>query len=106
MAYFGATNSELALFYGCDEATIRRNIGDLIEKRRAERRYELRKSQFLLATATDDQGSRVADERPDVRLLIWLGKNELGQAEQIKHSTGDEPLVFTNIDVDRVRGVK
>lgn len=106
MAYFGATNSELAVFYGCDEATIRRNLGDILEKRRAERRYELRKAQFLLAISKDENGQTVPDERPDVRLLIWLGKNELGQAETIKHSGGDEPLVFTNIDVDRVRGAK
>lgn len=55
---------------GIPEETLRRRYGELIEKKRAEHRVNVRQAQ-------DDK--RVA---ADTTMLIWLGKNDLGQSDK------------------------
>ena len=55
---------------GIPETTIRSNFGDLLSKKRAERKLILREKQNLLAS-----GGNPA-------MLIFLGKNDLGQTDK------------------------
>jgi predicted transcriptional regulator len=88
MALEGAKNTDIADKLNCDEATIRKVFSEILRKKRAERRMNLRKKQYDLAM------------RGNVPILIWLGKQELDQYEpkqQVEHSgqikTNDRLLV-------------
>ena len=69
LAEVGCTNVEIASFYEVSESTIRRNFGEILIKGRECGKIRLRKKQFNIAL----QGN--------VKMLIWLGKQILGQAE-------------------------
>ena len=66
---FGCTNTEIAQFYGCSENTIRRNYGENLTKGRASGKTRLRELQWAVAA------------KGNVTMLIWLGKQVLGQSE-------------------------
>jgi hypothetical protein len=68
-AKLGATNREIAGFFGCDESVIRRRFPAELTKARAARHMTLRKWQFALA------------RKGNATMLIWLGKNELKQSD-------------------------
>lgn len=70
LARVGATNCEIAAHFMCDEGTIRKRFSELLEKSRADRRIKLREMQWRLA------------EKGNLGMLIWLGKQELGQSEK------------------------
>ena len=70
LASFGCTNTEIASFFGCSENTIRRNYGENLTKGRDKGKIRLRQMQWKAA----DKGN--------VAMLIWLGKQVLGQAEK------------------------
>ena len=69
LAEFGCTNTEIAQFYGCSENTIRRNYGENLTKGRASGKTRLRELQWAVAA------------KGNVTMLIWLGKQVLGQSE-------------------------
>ena len=69
LAEFGCTNTEIAQFYGCSENTIRRNYGEILTKGRASGKTRLRQLQWEVA------------KKGNVTMLIWLGKQVLGQSE-------------------------
>jgi len=69
LAEFGCTNTEIAQFYGCSESTIRRNYDEYLIKGRASGKTRLRQLQWKVA------------EKGNVTMLIWLGKQVLGQSE-------------------------
>ena len=69
MAMAGATNGMIADVFCVDEATIRRRFPEIVKKARALRRIELLKLQWQAA------------QKGNPALLIWLGKNELGQLD-------------------------
>jgi hypothetical protein len=88
LARMGASNVDIADFFGCDEGTIRRRFSEILTKGRAERKIALRVWQWKAA------------EAGNVAMLIWLGKQELGQADRVeaKHEVG--PIVDRHAQVD------
>ena len=70
LAEFGATNTEIGGFFNCDPTTIAKRFSNNLTKGRSERKIRLRKMQWLSA------------ESGNVTMQIWLGKNELGQADK------------------------
>ena len=79
LAEFGCTNTEIAQFYGCSENTIRRNYGENLTKGRASGKTRLRELQWAVAA------------KGNVTMLIWLGKQVLGQSEN--HMVMEDELV-------------
>lgn len=72
LAKLGATNVDIGYVLGCDEAQIRRRFAESVAKGRAERRNELRTWQWKAA------------EEGNISMLIWLGKQYLGQADKVE----------------------
>lgn len=70
LAGYGCTNTEIADFYGCDESLIRKTYSEILTKSRAEEKFRLRKIQWLAA------------ENGSVPMMIWLGKQILGQKDK------------------------
>lgn len=66
----GCTDSEIAALAGCSHDTLTARFSDELNRARAFRKHILRKKQFDLA------------EAGNVTMLIWLGKNDLGQKDQ------------------------
>lgn len=69
MATAGASNVMIADALGVDETTIRRGFPEIVKKARALRRIALLELQWESA------------KKGNPALLIWLGKNELGQSD-------------------------
>ena len=71
LAKYNLTNIEIADIYGCDEALLRKNYSEFLTKGRGELKKRLRQAQYEVAV----------DDR-NVTMLIWLGKQILGQTEK------------------------
>ena len=69
LAKYGMTNVEIADFFGCDESLIRKSYYEYLTKGRAEMKLRLRQLQFKSA------------EKLNAVMLIWLGKQMLGQSD-------------------------
>ncbi len=69
-ALAGCYTKTISRLTGIPEETLRRRCGDLISKKRAERKYNLRVQQ------------NDAAKKGNPALLIFLGKNELNQADK------------------------
>ncbi len=85
LASYGCTNKEIAQFFECDEATIRKRFSDNITKGRASGKIRLRQLQLEAA------------ERGNVSMLIWLGKQVLGQSDKQEISM-NKPIDDINFD--------
>lgn len=72
MAIVGATNTEIAEFCGCSVDTLTRRFADILVKSRAGRKAKLRRAQYQVAL------------KGNPAMLIWLGKNELGQSDKVE----------------------
>lgn len=72
LAFQGARNSEIAFVLGIDDQTLVGRFSRILNKKRAERRVALRKSQTDKAMGGD------------ATMLIWLGKNELDQTDKVE----------------------
>jgi hypothetical protein len=75
LAGIGCSNKEIAAVVGCSVDTLADRFSMEIEKGKENGKTRLRKKQFELAL-----GGNVA-------LLIWLGKQMLGQAEKVEAKT-------------------
>lgn len=89
MASVGATNVEIADFVGVDEALIRRRCKDVLTKARAGLKTRLRQAQLKAALGGNPT------------MLIWLGKQMLGQADQTHFKVGD----LTTLSDDELRSI-
>tara|TARA_Y100000004_G_scaffold60570_1_gene67691 strand:- start:2178 stop:2489 length:312 start_codon:yes stop_codon:yes gene_type:complete len=69
LASFGCTNLEIASFFGCTESLIRKSYSEYLTKGRNKGKIRLRQMQYKLA------------EKGNATMLIWLGKQDLGQSE-------------------------
>lgn len=69
MAFVGATNREIAEFFACSPDVIERRFACVLRKKRSRMRTRLRRAQLRLAMDGN------------VTMLIWLGKQYLGQAD-------------------------
>jgi DNA-binding CsgD family transcriptional regulator len=82
LASYGCTNVEIAGFYGCDEGTIRKRFSEILTKGRESGKIRLRKKQYNTAMGGN------------APLLIWLGKQMLGQTDKHHEQIGmDDNLV-------------
>ena len=92
----GCTNRELALLFGVTERTVElkrqkdENFRTALERGHAKANASLRRKQMELALAGDRT------------MLIWLGKQRLGQKEKIDHTSEDgstqpkRPKIYVN----------
>lgn len=86
MARIGCTDREIAEHFGIKDETLRRNFVDYLVKGRSELKQRLRQAQLKVAF----EGNPT--------MLIWLGRNILGQNETVA-SNSKEILPFTD-DLD------
>jgi len=84
LAALGCNNKEIAQWFDIDEGTLEYNFRDIMRKGREELKQNLRRAQIKLALS----GNAV--------MLIWLGKNILGQQETPTHSEANQPLPWTD----------
>ncbi len=70
LASFGCTNIEIASVFGCDESLIRKSYSEFLIKGREKGKVRLRQMQWKAAEA----GSHT--------MLVWLGKQVLGQTDK------------------------
>lgn len=84
LAAIGMKNSEIAEWFDIDDSTLTYNFKQEIIKGQHELKQSLRKAQISLAL----NGNAV--------MLIWLGKNILGQSENPTNSDANAPLPWTD----------
>lgn len=72
LASYGCKNIEIADFFNCSVDTITGRFSDILAKGRADLKRRIRKAQIDFAL------------KGNATLLIWLGKNELGQSDNDK----------------------
>ena len=80
LAQIGCKNHEIADWFGLDENTLTYNFSVELIKGREQLKQSLRRAQLSLALS----GNAV--------MLIWLGKNILGQQENPINSEANAPL--------------
>jgi len=80
LASYGLTNKEIADALGYDDNTLKRNFEIFLIKGRANLNQRLKKKQIQVALSGN------------VSMLIWLGKQYLGQADKVEE-TGDYKLI-------------
>ena len=86
LARLHCTMLEMASFFGCHIDTLRDNFSNEIDKGRAEGNISLRRKQWQMAV-----------EKGNVVMLIWLGKQMLGQKNEIIESDSNTPLPIYDI---------
>lgn len=91
LASIACTYPEISLILGVEENTLRAHYGHIIEKGMAEGNRSLRRRQHELAMMGN------------TRLLVWLGKNRLGQKEQVNmvHSVDDSLAKLSNEELEK-----
>lgn len=80
LASIGMKNSEIAEYLNIDDSTLSYNFKQELIKGRHNLKVSLRKAQISLALTGN------------ATMLIWLGKNILGQSESPFDSEGNAPL--------------
>lgn len=78
MALVGGTQPEIAAYFGCSTNVIQKRYGHIISEARASRKLRLRQKQYI----------RAVEDGSDT-MLIWLGKQELGQFDESRMRVGD-----------------
>lgn len=84
LASLGCSDREIAQWFDIDENTLRYNFSDIIQKGREDLKHSLRRAQIKLALS----GNAV--------MLIWLGKNVLGQSDTPQNTDENQPLPWTD----------
>jgi len=77
------TMEEMASFFSCSVDTLERNFADTIKKGKDKGRMSLRRLQFEKA------------QSGNTTMLIWLGKQLLGQRDKIETSENNDPLPWS-----------
>ena len=90
LARLHCTMQEMADFFGCHRETLRENFSPQIDKGRSEGNISLRRKQWQMAV-----------EKGNVVMLIWLGKQMLGQRNEIIESDSNTPLPIYDIVEDK-----
>lgn len=80
LATLGSTDAEIALWFDMPLNTLRDNFRNIIEKGREDLKQRLRMAQIKLALSGN------------ATMLIWLGKNMLGQSDNPTNSEDKQPL--------------
>ena len=79
LAGLGCSNTEIASFFDVGEHVIRKSYAEFLEKGRDKGKIRLRQWQMKAA------------ERGNVAMLIWLGKQMLGQSDKQEITTTELP---------------
>jgi len=77
LAALHATTEEMAAYFGIPANTLTSNFGDIITKAKASTKVSLRREQIKVAL------------NGNVAMLIWLGKQYLGQSDKIVEEKPD-----------------
>ena len=80
LAAMGCSNAEIARWFDIDENTLAYNFATIMAKGREDLKQSLRRAQIKLALSGN------------ATMLIWLGKNILGQSENPADSDANTPL--------------
>lgn len=80
LARIGCTLKEMSFMTGLHEDTIRKHFSKEIEHGQSKGKMALRRKQFEKAMEGSD------------RMLVWLGKQYLGQKDVVADSDDDAPL--------------
>lgn len=91
MAFAGANDTDIAWYVGVSPRTLVRRCAAILEKERAGRRYKLRQMQWKAA------------ESGNITMLIFLGKQDLGQADRVEF--GLTPADLEKMSDDQLRAV-
>ena len=83
LASYGCTNKEIADFYGCSADLIEKSYSEFTTKGRSMVKIRLRQLQLKAA------------ENGSAAVLIWLGKQVLGQSDGGNVSDNDQPLPWS-----------
>ena len=86
LARLHCSMQEMADFFGCHRDTLHNNFSAEIDKGKAEGNISLRRKQWQMAV-----------EKGNVVMLIWLGKQMLGQRNEIIESDSNVPLPIYDI---------
>ena len=84
LAQMGCKDSEIAEWFGVDENTLRYNFSVELLKGKLALNQSLRQAQIRLALSGN------------ATMLIWLGKNILGQQENPLNSDANTPLPWSD----------
>jgi hypothetical protein len=95
LARLHCTMNEMASFFGCHIDTLRDNFSKEIDKGRSEGNISLRRKQWQMAV-----------EKGNVVMLIWLGKQMLGQRNEIIESDSNAPLPIYDIVEDKTEVIE
>jgi hypothetical protein len=87
LAAIGCKDAEIADWFGIKEDALRYNFAVQLLTGRENLKQSLRRSQLRLALSGN------------ATMLIWLGKNILGQSEQGLANQGSEPLPWIESDI-------
>ena len=82
LASYGLTNKEIAEALGFDDSTLKRKFEKFLIKGKGNLKQRLKRKQISVALGGN------------VSMLIWLGKQYLGQADK-SEETGDLNIVLT-----------
>ena len=83
LAGLGCTNIEIASFFGCTDSLIRKNYSEYVLKGKENGKIRLRQWQMKSA------------QKGNVTMLIWLGKQMLGQSDKQEITTTELPEGFS-----------
>jgi hypothetical protein len=84
LAAIGCKNHEICDWFGIDDSTLQYNFKQELLKGRENLKQSLRRAQISLALSGN------------ATMLIWLGKNILGQAENPIDNEANAPLPWTD----------
>jgi len=84
LSSLGCTNKEMGDFFGCSADLLEKSYSEFLTKGRAEQKLRLRQLQWK------------ACESGNVAMLIFLGKNMLGQQDRIEQNELEEPLIWSS----------
>ena len=83
LAGYGCTDTEIASFFDISRTTLERNYEHYLTKGREEGKIRLRQMQWASA------------KKGNVAMLIWLGKQLLGQSDKQEITTTELPEGFS-----------
>lgn len=85
LAAIGCRDVEIADWFGIVESTLRYNFADCLTKGRSQLNQSLRRKQIDVALSGN------------AAMLIWLGKNILGQSDSPLITQDTQPLPWTDL---------
>jgi DNA-binding CsgD family transcriptional regulator len=87
LASYGLTNKEIAEALGFDDSTLKRKFENFLTKGKANLKQRLKRKQIDVALGGN------------VSMLIWLGKQYLGQADKLDEN-GEFEIVINRKTID------